>query len=89
MEEQAKRERVTALGLPRDVMLGDVLVSFVGNREVWVGNYRSLLLYTDTQIKIQAKGCRVKICGQGLRICCYTGEEMRIRGRICTLEFLA
>ncbi len=89
MEEYAKRERVTALGLPKDVVLGEALVYFVGSGEVWVGNYRSLLLYTDTQIKIQAKGCRIWICGQGLTIRSYTGEEMRICGQIRTLEFLA
>ena len=41
---ESKAAAVSALGLPRDVLLGDVLVSFVGRREVCIENYRSILL---------------------------------------------
>lgn len=45
-------------GAPRDVILGDVLISFVGRSQVNVENYRSILIYTDTLIKLQARNCR-------------------------------
>ena len=48
----SKAAAVSALGLPRDVILGDVLVSFVGRREVCIENYRSILMYTDTLVKL-------------------------------------
>lgn len=84
---ESKAAAVTALGLPRDVLLGDVLVSFIGRREVWIENYRSILLYTDTLVKVQARTCKVVIHGARLKIEYYTIEEMKITGQIQSLEF--
>ena len=53
MSWEPKKTAVSALGLPRDVILGDVLVSFVGRGQVNVENYRSILIYTDTLVKLQ------------------------------------
>lgn len=84
---ESKVAAVSALGLPRDVLLGDVLVSFVGRREVCIENYRSILLYTDTLVKVQARTCKVVIRGARLAIDYYTSEEMKITGQIQSLEF--
>lgn len=84
---ESKAAAVTALGLPRDVLLGDVLVSFIGQREVCVENYRSILLYTDTLVKVQARTCKVVVHGVRLKIEYYTSEEMKITGQIQSLEF--
>lgn len=83
----SKAAAVSALGLPRDVILGDVLVSFVGRREVCIENYRSILLYTDTLVKLQAQNCRILIHGSGLCIEYYTAEEMKITGTIASVDF--
>ena len=87
MSWEPKKTAVSALGLPRDVILGDVLVSFVGRGQVNVENYRSILIYTDTLVKLQAKNCKVLIHGNRLRIYYYTSEEMKITGQIGSLEF--
>ena len=87
MSEKRERAVVSALGLPRDVLLGDVLVSFVGRREVTIENYRSLLLYTDTMIRLQAKNCRLSLLGKGLCIESYRPEMMKVTGCITSLEF--
>ena len=42
MAWESKRTAVSALGLPRDVILGDVLVRFVGNCQVNIENYRGI-----------------------------------------------
>ena len=85
MSWEPKKTAVSALGLPRDVILGDVLISFVGRSQVNVENYRSILIYTDTLIKLQARNCKVVIHGARLKIDYYTAEEMKIMG---TLESL-
>ncbi|MFQ9703818.1 MAG: YabP/YqfC family sporulation protein [Enterocloster clostridioformis] len=87
MSWEPKKTAVSALGLPRDVILGDVLISFVGRSQVNVENYRSILIYTDTLIKLQARNCRVVIHGARLKIDYYTAEEMKIAGQIGSLEF--
>ena len=87
MSWEPKKTAVSALGLPRDVILGDVLITFVGRGQINVENYRSILIYTDILIKLQAKNCKVIIHGNRLKIDYYTAEEMEITGRIDSLEF--
>lgn len=87
MSWEPKKIAVSALGLPRDVVLGDVLVSLIGRGQVNVENYRSILIYTDTLVKLQARNCKVLVHGSRLRIDYYTSEEMQITGQIGSLEF--
>ena len=87
MLEETKVKAVSALNLPKDVVLGEVLVSFLGRQSVVIENYRSIILYTDNIIKLQAKNCRVNIGGSRLMIEYYTNEEMKINGYIKSLEF--
>ena len=59
----------------------------VARGEVNVENYRSILIYTDTLIKLQARNCKVVIHGARLKIDYYTAEEMKITGQVGSLEF--
>ena len=79
---EAKERVIAAMNLPKDVYLGELLVSLVGRRAEYVENYRSILLYTDTQLKLQGKNCKLKICGKNLMIEYYTGDEMKVTGKI-------
>lgn len=87
MLKESKIKAASALKLPKDVVLGEVLVSFLGRHSVVIENYKSIILYTDSCIKLQAKNCRVSIGGARLAIEYYTNEEMKINGFIKTLEF--
>ena len=87
MSWEPKKTAVSALGLPRDVILGDVLISFVGRSQVNVENYRSILVYSDTYLKIQAGKYRLSIDGRNLRIRYYDKDEMEITGNIDAIGF--
>ena len=87
MREDRKRAAVEALGLPRDVILGDVLLHFTGPYEVVAENFRSLLIYTDTYVKIKAAGCMVVFKGLHLEIETYTEDALKIKGQIRSVEF--
>ena len=87
MFENSKIAAVEALNLPKDVALGEVLVSFVGRRCVVVENYRKILIYTDTLVKLQAKTCKVLINGKRLAIEYYTDDEMKVTGLLQSVEF--
>lgn len=72
---------------PKDVVLGDVLVRFTGFHEVCIENYRSILMYTDTLVRIQARNCRVTLHGRELRIRYYNQDAMGVCGQIQSMEF--
>lgn len=87
MLDHTKTAVVSALKLPKDVMLGEILISFVGRHAVTIENYRSIILYTDTLVKLQGKNCRLVITGARLTIDYYTDEEMKLTGQIKSVEF--
>ena len=84
---QKTGSRWKTLGLPRDVILGDVLLHFTGPYEVVAENFRSLLIYTDTYVKIKAAGCMVVFKGLHLEIETYTEDALKIKGQIRSVEF--
>ena len=76
-ECRVKKERViSAMKLPMDVFLGELVVSLIGRRAVYVENYRSILFYTDTRLKLQGKDY-------------YTGDNMKVTGLIESVELEA
>ncbi len=87
MFERVKMAAVEELKLSRDVILGEVLISFVGRYSVTIENYRGILIYDDSTVKLQAKNCKLQIYGRRLHIDYYNYEEMRITGQILRLEF--
>ncbi|MDO4268280.1 MAG: sporulation protein YqfC [Eubacteriales bacterium] len=87
MLEQVKQAAADSLKLPKDVVCGEPLLSFVGRCSVTIENYRGILVYDDSTIRLQAKHGRILICGKRLHIDYYTHEEMRITGQIQSLEF--
>lgn len=68
------------LELPKDFLLGETIVTITGQRELVIENYKGILTYEDSLIKIQAKNCRLVITGKRLSIDYYTNEEMKISG---------
>ena len=87
MLEDAKLGVTSALKLPKDVMLGEMLVSLVGRHCAVIENYRSILLYSDAQLKLQGKTSRLVISGSRLVIEYYTSEEMKVSGLIQSVTF--
>lgn len=87
MFEQIKLSAAENLKLPKDVVLGEVLVSFVGRYSVTIENYRGILIYDDKTVKLQAKHCKLQINGKRLHIEYYNHDEMKITGQIQSMEF--
>ena len=58
-----KEEIVESLELPKDLVYGAVMVTITGRGEVLVENYRGILEYNQTHIRLQTKTCRLLIQG--------------------------
>jgi len=82
-----KDDIVETLELPKDLVYGAVLVTITGRQEVLVENYRGILEYNQTQIRLQTKTCRLLIQGKNLYILYYTNEEMKITGIIDSVTY--
>ncbi|NLZ80989.1 MAG: sporulation protein, partial [Clostridiales bacterium] len=66
---------------------GNLLLTASGQSEIYVENYRSIIEYTSSLIKLQGKNCKVSISGKALFIEYYTSDEMKIIGRIGEIKY--
>lgn len=75
------------LKMPKDIVYGDALVQITGHHEAYIENYKSIVEYTDSRIKLQTKSGKLLIAGKRLRIEYYTGDEMKITGYLSEFKF--
>ena len=80
--KDAKAQAADALGLPKDVIVGEPVITITGRRKVYIENYNRIISFTDQEIRLQAKTCKILICGKRIRIEYYTKDEMLIAGQI-------
>lgn len=86
--QQTLREKmINSLELPKDLFLGAAILTVTGNREVLIANYKGILEYEDSFIRVQTKTCRIIISGAHLAIDYYTNEEMKITGFISEIQY--
>lgn len=82
-----KEQMSEALNLPKDLTLGAVILTITGKHEAYVENYMSLIEYTENQIRIQTRTCKLEIHGKQLEIVYYTNEEMKITGELLEVKY--
>lgn len=76
-----------AVNMPKDVVLGVPIVTITGQVELCVENYRGIIEYTDVLIRIKTKIGQIKVVGKNLQIEYYTNDEMKVTGRILSVEY--
>lgn len=87
VNSKLKSEVVDSLKLPKDIILGAVILNVTGQGEAFVENYRGIIEYTDESIVLQTKTCMVSITGKSLSIDYYTNDEMKITGHIMNIQY--
>ncbi len=86
-EKTERKSLAESFHFPQDVASGETLLEFTGKSSVRIENYRSILVYTDTQIRIQAKKYQLCIIGKNLCIRYYDKDEMVVTGRMESVSF--
>lgn len=87
MVKNHKTAIVSALNLPEDVFIGEMILTFIGGHEMTVENYRSIVYYTDSVLKLQGKTTRLTVTGKELSIEYYDKETLKLTGQIKSAEF--
>lgn len=75
------------LMLPKDILKGALILTGIGQEELWIENYKGILEYTGETIVIQGRNNRVTIEGTKLCIDYYSNEDMKIIGYINTIRY--
>lgn len=87
-KKSLKIQLTESTGIPKDVVLGLPMIRIIGCEEVYIENYRGILEYTDSLIRIQSRIGQIHIVGKRLEIVHYSNEEMKVTGMIQKLEFI-
>lgn len=85
--DQMKKKMAEMSGMPKDVVLGMPIVTITGQVELHLQNYRGIIEYTDALIRIQTKVGQMKVTGKRMKIEYYTNDEMKIDGKITSVEY--
>ncbi len=76
------------LSIPKDVSMGATILNLMGQYEAYVENYKNIIEYNDSCIKLQGRGCKIRIDGRNLKIEYFNTVGMKIKGRFSKIEFL-
>jgi len=75
------------LHLPKDITQGAFILTAIGNKELYIENYKGILEYTANCIRVQGKNTYIVVKGRGLKIEHYTEEDMLIKGCISSVDY--
>lgn len=82
------RENISDMfDLPKDTFVDLPKIILTGNREIYVENYRGILEYTDSIIRLNIGANALKVCGEELDIRAIGEEDITLNGTIASIEF--
>ena len=88
-EEHSFKNRLSELSeLPKDVVLGIPMLTMVGQMELNIENYRGIIEYTDSLIRVHTKDGQIRVNGKNLKVEYYTNDEMKVNGHIVSIEYV-
>ena len=89
VDKKSIKEKVAdAFDLPKELMLDAFKLVLVGESELMIENYKGILEYDDSIIRIKTAGRTVRISGSSLEIRTITDEDIQVVGRINAIELL-
>ena len=75
------------LEMPREVVSSDVKITILGFNEIYIENYKNILEYGEVFIKINIFNGTIDIHGFNLNLEQMTDEDIRITGKIDSIDF--
>lgn len=89
MTRRIGEQAAHSLKIPADVISGEPVMTITGRRKVYVENYERMVSFSQTEIRLQTKTCKIVVQGRCLGIEYYTKEEMLITGQIVSVNMEA
>lgn len=75
------------LEVPRDVALGDSIITLIGKQEMLIENYKGVVEYDDKLLKVKTKNGLIELEGNHFLITYLTDEEIKITGQIKKIKY--
>ena len=72
----------------KEVFLDVPKLTLIGNKEVSIENYKGICEYTESQLIIETKPCRICLEGDALEVRTISDEQIYIAGSISQIRFI-
>ncbi len=82
---EVKAQAADVLGIPKDVALGEPVITITGRRNVYIENYNRIISFGEQEVRLQARTCKILVIGKRLKIEYYTKDDMLISGQILSV----
>jgi len=82
-----KEKMTSVLSLPKEITLNLPLIMATGRDELNVENYKTLIEFTDTKIRINTNSGMLTVEGQRLMLKQITTENILITGKIKGIQW--
>ena len=86
-KKNVKQALTNVLDIPQEIVLDVPKIVLNSNTGVWIENYKGIIAYDETTVKINTNQFIITILGQNLSIDSMTTEELTISGSIASLEY--
>lgn len=89
--KKKKKERIMNFSevfeVPKDVVLGEAIITLTGKREAIIENYKGILEYNNNYIRLLTKNGTIEFKGSNLNIIYLTNEEIKVIGSIAEINY--
>lgn len=93
MRRRAKREQIKskmermaeAIDIPKDVVSGCSKITVYGDNQLIVENYKGILEYGDSIIRIKTGHKIMSVSGEKLSVCGITDNDIMIEGKFVSM----
>ena len=82
-----KEQMTELLSLPKEIILNLPLVTLIGSGEANIENYKNIIEYTETLIRINTTSGILRISGHNMRLKQITAEHITVIGDIVKMEY--
>jgi sporulation protein YqfC len=83
------RERATQLlAIPQELGIDVPLVHVTGRNEVNIENYKSLIEFSDRQVRLMTKAGALCVTGTNLTLTHMTAETILVAGNVVAVQYV-
>jgi len=80
--QKLKEKLTAAMSLPKEIALDLPVVTATGRNELTVENYKNLIEFAETEIRIRIRDGVITVQGEGLILQQVTTEILHVSGKI-------
>ena len=75
------------MGVPQSAIMNIPVVTIQGMSSMYIENYKSISLYTDTELVVVANNMVISVMGRGLNIEFITSDVLTVSGIFEKIEY--